>query len=57
VEWYRGVGLSDVRCVGVIGRIDSHGLEAGIVRAPDDPTGDLSPVGHQDSQQGKPRHQ
>jgi hypothetical protein len=56
-KWYRGIRLSDVRRVGVIGRKDRHGLEAGIVRAPDDPTGDLSPVGHQDSLQGEPRHQ
>ena len=56
-ESYRGVRLSDVRRVGVIGRKDRHGLEAGIVRAPDDPTGDLSPVGHQDPLQRRPRHQ
>ena len=56
-EWYGGVGLTDVRGVGVIGRIDGHGLEAGIVRAPDDPTGDLAPVGHQDSPQRRLRHQ
>ncbi len=50
------VGLPDVGGGRILGRVDGDRLDPHVVGAPDDPPGDLPPVGHQHPLQWGGRH-
>ncbi len=56
-QQHGGLALADVRAPRVVGRVDGDGLASGVVRAPDDPSRDFTPVGHEQASDRSRRHQ
>ena len=46
---HAAVGETHVQAIGVRGRVDRHGFDAGFVRRANHPHGDLSAVGDEDA--------